>query len=42
MSNEDWEQLECELCSHLHTPLWKREEGIFCDRCKEDWPDEWY
>ena len=34
----DWVQLECELCSKVAS--WKREEGIFCDRCKEDWPDE--
>jgi len=35
----DWKQLECELCSRVAS--WeKMDEGIFCDRCKEDWPDE--
>ena len=38
VKDDTWVQLECELCSKVAS--WKREEGIFCDRCKEDWPDE--
>ena len=40
MSDEVWTLIECEICSKVAS--WKREEGIFCDRCKEDWPDGWY
>ena len=34
-----WVQYECELCSKVAS--WKKiGVGDFCDRCKEDWPDE--
>jgi len=37
--DESWVQLECELCSKVAS--WeKKDEGYFCDRCKEDWPDD--
>ena len=36
--SKDWLLLECEICSKVAS--WMNKDGIFCDRCKEDWPDD--
>ena len=37
--DDSWVLYECDLCSKVAT--WKKiGVGDFCDRCKEDWPDD--
>ena len=39
LDDDSWVPYECELCGKVAT--WKKiGVGDFCDRCKEDWPDE--
>ncbi len=39
MSEKVWFALECNVCSE--PPMWADEEGdMFCEKCKEDWPNE--
>jgi hypothetical protein len=34
-----WYLLECSICSKVAS--WADDDGdSFCDRCKEDWPNE--
>ena len=39
LDDDSWVPYECELCGKVAT--WKKiGVGDFCDRCKEDWPDD--